>query len=114
MVCVHPFLARQGMEAQSTIGAVTSGVETRLPRLILDEYTGVRFEWVFNAPVIRLGPILLTMGRSVSYIVGGYILGILFQRQLPWFLTVHSIIFAILFIITKATTIRSNNTKAFW
>lgn len=105
ILSVHPMLAHQDMRSQSTIGAITRGVETRLPRIVVDEYTGIILEWVFNAPVVRLGPFLLTMGRSVSYIVGGYIFGILFHDKIPWFLKIHTFIFAILFVVTKATTL---------
>jgi GR25 family glycosyltransferase involved in LPS biosynthesis len=104
--CVHPMLVYQGMEAQSTIGAVTKGLETKLPRIVVDDYTGIRFEWVFNAPVLQLGPILLTMGRSVIYILGGYIVAWLLRDRIPWLLPLHSGIFAILFVLQKTTTIR--------
>ena len=105
-ISVHPMLAHQNMGSVSTIGAVTKGLETKLPSLVLDNYTGIVLEWVYNAPVLQLGPFLLTMGRSVTYIMGGYIVAALLYDKHPWILVVHTIIFAILFVLTKATTMR--------
>ena len=109
VVSVHPMLAYQNNTGslKSTIGAVTTGIETLLPNdLIIDSYTRVPLEWVFNAPVLQLGPVLLTMGRSVAYIVGGYIAAALLYDRYPWLVMVHTVAFGILFVLTKATTMR--------
>lgn len=106
VVSVHPMLAHQNMGSVSTIGAVTKGLETRLPKLIIDDYTGIALEWVYNAPVLQLGPVLLTMGRSVAYVLGGYLVaGLLYDRH-PWLVVGHTMVFGILFVLTKATTMR--------
>lgn len=107
VISVHPMLAYQNNTGSpSTIGAVTSGLETRLPKLVVDEYTGLVFEWIFNAPVLSLGPILLTMGRSITYILGGYLVAALLYDKCPCLMILHTVIFAILFALTKATTMR--------
>lgn len=106
VISVHPMLCHQNMGSVSTIGAITKGLETRLPKIVVDEYTGIVLEWIYNAPVLQLGPILLTMGRSVTYILGGYLVAALLYEKHPWILVAHSIVFAILFVLTKATTMR--------
>lgn len=106
VVSVHPMLAHQNMGSVSTIGAITKGLETRLPKLVVDHYTGIVLEWVYNAPVLQLGPLLLTMGRSVTYILGGYVVAALLYDKHPWVMVVHTIVFGILFVLTKATTMR--------
>ena len=99
-------LCHQNMGSVSTIGAITKGLETRLPKIVVDEYTGIVLEWIYNAPVLQLGPILLTMGRSVTYILGGYLVAALLYEKHPWILVAHTIVFGILFVLTKATTMR--------
>jgi len=107
VVSLHPMLVHQNMGSVSTIGAVTNGLETNLPKLILDDYTGIVLEWIYNAPVLQLGPfLLLTMGRSVMYILGGYLVATILYKKYPWLIAIHSIIFGILFVLTKATTMR--------
>ena len=105
LLACHPMLAHQAMTAPSTIGAVTVGLETRLPSVRLDAYTGISFEWIFNAPVLRLGSLVLTMGRSVLYVILGYIVAWLLWDIAPWWLWIHSACFAFLFVVTKLTTI---------
>ena len=107
VVSVHPMLAHQNAASPSTIGAVTEGLETRLPRLVIDDYTGIVFEWVFNAPVLSFGPFVLTMGRSVTYILVGYLVAALLYDKCPWLIAVHSVIFGTMFVLTKATTLPS-------
>ena len=41
LLCCDPMLAHQAMEAPSTIGAITGGMEAGLPKFKVDEYTGV-------------------------------------------------------------------------
>jgi len=107
VVSVHPMLAHQNNTGSpSTIGAVTRGIETRLPKLVVDKYTGLVLEWIYNAPVLSLGPILLTMGRSVVYILGGYLVSALLYEKCPWLIVLHTIIFGVLCALTKATTRR--------
>ena len=109
ILCVHPMLANQSMSVPSTIGAVTEGLETRLPKFVLDRYTGITFEWAFNAPVLRFGSFVLTMGRSILYIFGIYILCLVFKSQLRWLLPLHSLVVAALVVITKLTTMPHGN-----
>ena len=104
ILCVHPFLARQAMQSPSTIGAVTKGVETRIPKFEIDKYTGITLEWSFNAPVLRFGNFVLTIGRSILFIVGGFVVSIFLKRSIPCLLPLHTAIFIILFILTKMTT----------
>lgn len=106
VVSVHPMLAHQNMGSVSTIGAITKGLETRLPKLVVDHYTGIVLEWVYNAPVLQIGPLLLTMGRSVTYILGGYVVAALLYDKHPWLMVAHTMVFGILFVLTKATTMR--------
>ena len=106
VVSAHPMLAHQNMGSVSTIGAITEGLETKLPKMVVNDYTGIVLEWVYNAPVLRFGPFLLTMGRSVTYILGGYLLAAVFFKEHPWIMVVHTIAFGILFCLTKATTMR--------
>jgi len=106
VVSVHPMLAHQNMGSVSTIGAVTKGLETWLPNLVVDDYTRIVLQWVYNAPVLSFGPVLLTMGRSVTYILGGYVVAALLYDKYPWLIVVHTMMFAILFVLTKATTMR--------
>lgn len=101
----HPMLAHQAMATPSTIGAVTAGLETRLPAVKLDRYTGISLEWIYNAPVLRLGTLLLTMGRSVSYVLWGYVLAWLLCESVPWLLWLHSACVAFLLVVTKLTTL---------
>jgi GR25 family glycosyltransferase involved in LPS biosynthesis len=105
ILCVHPMLANQSMANPSTIGAVTSGLETFIPKLQIDEYTGITLEWSFNAPVLRFGDFVLTMGRSIVEIGGGFLLAILCREQFPWMLPLQTAMFIVLFILTKLTTI---------
>jgi len=76
ILCVDPLLAFQGLTAPSTLGAVESGIEGRLPRIILDDYTGVTLPWTFNEPVIKTGPMTWTIGRCLSAIIAGYALSL--------------------------------------
>ncbi|VEU33701.1 unnamed protein product [Pseudo-nitzschia multistriata] len=107
VVSVHPMLAHQNNTGSpSTIGAVTGGIETRIPNLVVDPYTGLVLEWIYNAPVLSLGPVLLTMGRSVLFVLGGYLASALLYNKCPWLIVLHSIVVAILVALTKATTLR--------
>ena len=73
----HPMLAFQRFEAPSTVGANEGGIEARLPRLVLDEYTGVTLHWTWNEPIVRFGPLVMTLGRCLSAIAAGYALAAL-------------------------------------
>ncbi len=106
VVLAHPMLAYQNMGSVSTIGAVTKGIETKLPSMVLDDYTGIDLQWIYNAPVLQLGPFLLTMGRFVIPILIGYIVAALLYNKHPWVLVVHTIVFAITICLTRATTMR--------
>jgi hypothetical protein len=77
-----------------------------LPKIVVDQYTGIVLEWVYNAPVLQLGSFLLAMGRSVTYILGGYVVAALLYEKHPWMMVVHTIVFGTLFVLTKATMMR--------
>jgi len=70
---VHPMLAHQAFTAPSTIGGVVQGIETRIPRVVVDEYTGVTLNWAFNEPVIRVWRWTWTIGRCLGAIVVGFL-----------------------------------------
>jgi len=107
VVSVHPMLAHQNIRSVSTIGAITKGLETRRPKMIVDDYTGIVLDWVFNAPVLQLGFfLLLTMGRAVTSLLGGYLVAALWYDKYPWLVVVHTIQCGIFFVLTKATTMR--------
>lgn len=78
LFCVDPLLAYQDMSSPSTIGAVTKGVETRIPQMTIDKYTNITLEWALNEPLIILPGFnaLVTIGRSLIWAVGGIILGV--------------------------------------
>ena len=73
----HPMLAFQKSEAPSTVGANENGIEARLPSLVLDAYTGVTLKWTWNEPIVRFGPLTMTLGRCLSAIAAGYALAAL-------------------------------------
>lgn len=97
LLCTHPLLAYQDMSSESTIGGITSGLETRLysKTAYIDDYTRVTMEWAFNEPVLRIPVIgvILTVGRCISLVLLGYAFGIIFWKQLPWFLPLHTLHF---------------------
>lgn len=107
LLSCHPMLAHQAMATPSTIGAVTRGIETKLPSVKLDNYTGITVEWAFNAPVFRLGNVVFTMGRSVSFVILGYIIAGGLYSFCPWLIWLHSLCFLCMFVLTKLTTIPS-------
>ena len=57
-------LAKQAPTSASTIGGLVD--RSWLPTFIIDAYTGAEFSWAFNSPILRLGPFVLTIGRSLS------------------------------------------------
>ena len=56
-------LSKQAPTSASTIGGLPN--RAWLPNFTVDSYTSAEFAWAFNAPVLRLGPWLLTIGRSL-------------------------------------------------
>ena len=104
VLCCDPMLAHQSMDTPSTIGAVTSGIETWLPKIKLCKHTGITLEWVWNEPVLRLGNIVMTYGRSFLFIIGGFGLSIALFQKLPWLLPVQTSLFIVLFTIMKRMT----------
>ena len=56
-------LAKQALMGDTTIGGLAD--RSWLPRFTIDEYTGAEFSWAFNAPVLQLGGVVLTIGRSL-------------------------------------------------
>jgi len=56
-------LSRRAPTSASTIGGLPN--RAWLPNFTVDSYTSAEFAWAFNAPVLRLGPWVLTIGRSL-------------------------------------------------
>lgn len=87
-----PMLAFQDAESPSSLGAVTKGVETWLPKWKMDEYTEVRFDWAMNEPFLRI-PFLnvtVTIGRYITSFALGVVAGILLMGKIPgWILPTH-------------------------
>ena len=81
------------MSSPSTIGAVTKGVETRIPQMTIDKYTNITLEWALNEPLIIVPGLnaLVPIGRSLIWAVGGIILGVALVAKgtLTWFLLSH-------------------------
>ena len=92
------------MAAPSTIRAVTACMETGLPKFVLDQNTGITFEWAFNAPVLRFESLVSSMGRSLLYIFGTFLWSVVFRSQLPWLLSFHILVVTAFVILTKLTT----------
>jgi len=104
IVACHPMLAHQSMETPSTIGAVTSGIETWIPKIKLCDYTGITLEWVWNEPVLRLGSFVMTYGRAFLFIFGGFGLSFALLDKMPWLLPLQTVLFVVLLSITKIMT----------
>jgi hypothetical protein len=85
-------LVFQDTESPSTVGAITKGVETWLPKWQIDDYTGASFEWAMNEPFLRV-PIVnltITIGRYISLFISGTIAAIALQGNIPsWILPTH-------------------------
>lgn len=87
-----PMLVFQDTESPSSVGAVTKGIETWLPKWRMDDYTGVSFEWAMNEPFLRIPflPVTVTIGRYISSFVLGTVAGILLIGKIPsWILPTH-------------------------
>eukprot|EP00545_Synedropsis_sp_CCMP1620_P009539 CAMPEP_0119013464 /NCGR_PEP_ID=MMETSP1176-20130426/8463_1 /TAXON_ID=265551 /ORGANISM="Synedropsis recta cf, Strain CCMP1620" /LENGTH=384 /DNA_ID=CAMNT_0006966555 /DNA_START=20 /DNA_END=1174 /DNA_ORIENTATION=+ len=99
-----PMLVFQDTESPSTVGAVTKGVETRLPKWKMDEYTGASFEWAMNEPFLKIPMlnVVLSIGRYISLFLVGVITAILLNGQIPgWVLPSH-VVLSIGFAVTFA------------
>ena len=57
-------LSTQAATGDTTIGGLAD--RTWLPAFTVDEYTAAEFSWAFNAPVLQLGGVVLTIGRSLT------------------------------------------------
>jgi hypothetical protein len=81
-------------------------LETFMPKLQTDECsTGITLEWSFNAPVLRFGDFILTMGRSIVGIGGGFLLAMPCREQFPWMPPpLQTAMFIVLFVLTNLTT----------
>ena len=60
LFAVHPLLAKQ-THGDTTIGGASD--RSWLPNLVVDDYTGTDFAWAWNAPLVKIGKLLLTSGR---------------------------------------------------
>lgn len=90
-----PMLVFQDTESPSTVGAVTKGLETYLPKWKMDEYTGASFEWAMNEPFLKLPyvNIILSIGRFISLFLGGVIAAVLLTGKIPdWVLPAHVVL----------------------
>jgi GR25 family glycosyltransferase involved in LPS biosynthesis len=87
-----PMLVFQDAESPSSVGAVTKGLETWLPKWRMDEYTGVSFEWAMNEPFFRI-PFLhvtVTIGRYMTQLLLGTVAEIMLMGKIPrWILPTH-------------------------
>lgn len=87
-----PMLVFQDTESPSTVGSITKGLETWLPKWRIDDYTGASFEWAMNEPFIRV-PIVnftTTIGRYISLFISGTFAAIALQGKIPsWALPTH-------------------------
>jgi GR25 family glycosyltransferase involved in LPS biosynthesis len=86
-----PLLVYQD-SSPSTVGAITSGIETWIPSSIkMDNYTQMSLEWVWNEPVIRIPvfDVVITQGRYLIYGILGSILGVHQLGKRPWILPAH-------------------------
>ena len=104
ILCCNPMLAYQAFDVPSTIGAVTSGIETRLPKLVLCKHTGITLEWVWNEPVLRVGNLVMTYGRCFVFLLGGFGVSIALFHRYPWVFTIQSTVFMLLLGILKIMT----------
>lgn len=85
---VDPLLVYQD-SSPSTVGAITSGPETWIPSSIqLDDYTGMRLEWVWNEAVIRIPGIniIITQGRYLLMGIFGTLFGVIRRKKAPRFI----------------------------
>jgi hypothetical protein len=63
-------------DSPSTVGAITSDIETWIPSSIrLDNYTNMSLEWVWNEPILRIPIVnfIVTQGRYLMFGVIGTI-----------------------------------------
>ena len=56
-------LCKQADTDETIIGGLAD--RSWLPSFTVDEYTGAQFAWAFNAPVLQLFGVVLTIGRSL-------------------------------------------------
>jgi glycosyl transferase family 25 len=61
LFAVHPLLAKQTHD-DTTIGGHSD--RSWLPNMVIDQYTGTDFAWAWNAPLMQIGPLLVTSGRA--------------------------------------------------
>jgi GR25 family glycosyltransferase involved in LPS biosynthesis len=90
LIC-DPLLAFQD-DSPSTVGAITSGIETWIPSSIrLDNYTNMSLEWVWNEPILRIPIVkfIVTQGRYLLFGVIGIIVSSLLFESHPWLLPAH-------------------------
>ena len=106
LVCRDPLIAYQDMDSPSTIGAVTRGLETKIPRSIkVDEYTNIALEWALNEPLILIPGfnVLITIGRSLAWAWGGMLLAVCLSltNTAQWVLPIHLAAVALVFWLLR-------------
>jgi GR25 family glycosyltransferase involved in LPS biosynthesis len=87
-----PMLVFQDTESPSTVGAVTRGLETYLPKWKMDEYTNASFEWAMNEPFLKIPfvNVILSIGRFVSLFLVGIMACVALSGKIPdWILPAH-------------------------
>lgn len=97
-----PLLAYQDYSCVSTVGSITSGIETLIPKHIqMDDYTKMPLVWVWNEPVIRIPllDVIITQGRYLIFGMVGTIFGLLQWNARPWILPSH-LAFYVTFMVT--------------
>merc|ERR1711957_305888 len=95
LLMCHPMLAYQDMSSVSTIGSAW-GIENLLPdTLMVDNYSGVSVKWALNEQLLRIGNFILTIGRTLTVLVLGNILGIALHEKFPWIIPMNSVVTAL-------------------
>uniref|UniRef100_A0A7S1BYR8 Uncharacterized protein n=1 Tax=Corethron hystrix TaxID=216773 RepID=A0A7S1BYR8_9STRA len=97
-----PLLAYQDSSCVSTVGSITSGLETLIPKnILMDDYTKMPLVWVWNEPVIRIPffDVIVTQGRYLIFGIVGTVIGLLQWNIRSWILPSH-LAFYVLFMLT--------------
>lgn len=80
-------LVKQDMAAgDTTIGGLID--RSWLPAFTIDAYTGAEFGWAFNAPILKLGGSVLTIGRSLTSTAALFLIGATTGSCAAWWMGV--------------------------
>ena len=80
----------------STVGAITSGIETLIPdSIVMDDYSKMTLKWVRNEAVIRIPVIdvIITQCRYLLFGLTGSLIGLYhtIKNSNPWYLFTFNI-----------------------